>query len=528
MSELCRVKVKIETLSPVVLTAENQSNVMTDSRDSFSGSVLRGVIAGKYIKEQKLKDAHKDPDFRPLFFKELRFVDAYPLAGEAAAYPVPLCVSRDKKGSQFSDFLLERGKPGFKAMKGMAHFRKDGSFTAVSVEKTITLHMSRSTEKERLMGRSFEGGIYNYEAIDAGQSFEGEIIGTGESLNLLLGRLGQEKSWKCRIGRAKWTGYGTCRITVFQEIKPLMEKGISSYEAVFRLQTPLLFNPVIQKNTVESLENVLGEKVHVEEIFGTPVSYDHFVGVWGMRAPRMYGFAAGSVFKIKKEGGWSGEDLVRIMYDGTGLDRVSGFGQFRLWEPKKAYTKKNADQKTSVLPETLTSSAKNIVKQILSRHLIDRVRLWAGEDASSAKLDGKKHALARLEDILGDRTEEPENRLKKLLSNVSEAAKTSKGFKENLKAMRISGTTIYSLLCETGDVEELKDNILAGGHDGKTLKDDLQDSMKPYESLLEKVNLSKEDLCADPAIHYEYCLAFFRHGRKQAAVQERSMDRGNQ
>ena len=62
-------------------------------------------------------------------------------------------------------------------MKGFGAVH-DGTVRCVAVQRGITLHMSRTDLKdgsgmERLAGRSQSGGIYNYEAIAAGQTFEG-------------------------------------------------------------------------------------------------------------------------------------------------------------------------------------------------------------------------------------------------------------------------------------------------------------------------------------------------------------------
>lgn len=56
--------VTIETLSPVVVTAPGSSQLLTASSESFSGTLLRGVLAGKYVSDHKLgTKAHEDENF---------------------------------------------------------------------------------------------------------------------------------------------------------------------------------------------------------------------------------------------------------------------------------------------------------------------------------------------------------------------------------------------------------------------------------------------------------------------------------
>ena len=120
--------VTIKTLSPVVLTAMNNAAVMTESRDYISGTVLRGVLADRFIQKKKLgKAAHKDEEFRELFFGGLRFVDANPVQGGKRAFVLPFSLQKGKipeknaDGAEvLLDILLQEPKAGYKAVKGFA------------------------------------------------------------------------------------------------------------------------------------------------------------------------------------------------------------------------------------------------------------------------------------------------------------------------------------------------------------------------------------------------------------------------
>ena len=190
------LRVTIKTLSPVVLTAMNNATVMTDSRDYISGSVLRGVLASRYIRENNLgKTAHEDENFKKLFFGNLRFVDAYPVKKGKRSFVVPLSLQKGKiaeKNDAGEEFLLDvmqqSPKAGYKGMNGFA-IATSNSIESVSVRKQIKLHMSRARETERVSGHSLDGSIYNYESIEAGQRFEGHIIGEKEALELLINKL---------------------------------------------------------------------------------------------------------------------------------------------------------------------------------------------------------------------------------------------------------------------------------------------------------------------------------------------------
>ena len=69
------MKVRIRTKAPMILSAPGHTSVMTATQDSFSGSVLRGIFATRFIKAAALGNAaHENDDFMRLFYGGLRFV----------------------------------------------------------------------------------------------------------------------------------------------------------------------------------------------------------------------------------------------------------------------------------------------------------------------------------------------------------------------------------------------------------------------------------------------------------------------
>ena len=175
-----KIRVKIETLSPIVLATRTNTTVMTSSHDFFSGTLVRGMLAERYIEAKNLgAQAQEDEDFLGLFFDKLRFVAAYPVRvsdGKRASL-VPASVQRLKDGEAVRDLLSDAPEAGYKTLRGFAVI-EDGGIEKVDVAKNISLHMSRSNVKERqnrereisslerLAGRSRDGAIYNYEAVE--------------------------------------------------------------------------------------------------------------------------------------------------------------------------------------------------------------------------------------------------------------------------------------------------------------------------------------------------------------------------
>lgn len=167
--------VTIETLSPVVVTAPGSSQLLTASSESFSGTLLRGVLAGKYVSDHNLgTKAHEDENFIRYFFSNLRFVTANPTADGKRAMVLPLSLMKAKAVSgdtkPILDLLSDQGQAGYKSLKGLSVV-DGGTIRPVSVKSSMAFHMSRSGDNERLSGHSQDGKVYTYESIDAGQFF---------------------------------------------------------------------------------------------------------------------------------------------------------------------------------------------------------------------------------------------------------------------------------------------------------------------------------------------------------------------
>lgn len=59
-----QISVHIRTLAPVVLSAMSNATVMTESHSYFSGSIVRGIVASRYIRTRGLDEqAEEDETF---------------------------------------------------------------------------------------------------------------------------------------------------------------------------------------------------------------------------------------------------------------------------------------------------------------------------------------------------------------------------------------------------------------------------------------------------------------------------------
>lgn len=125
----------------------------------------------------KIADEAHDKDFRELFFSGLKFLPANPEILGKRSIVLPLSLQSGKAGTDDADKVQnllddEKSRQGYKSFRGFGVL-DGGQFFFARVKTNMFMHMSRSGELERLAGRSLDGQIYNYEAIDGGQSVRG-------------------------------------------------------------------------------------------------------------------------------------------------------------------------------------------------------------------------------------------------------------------------------------------------------------------------------------------------------------------
>lgn len=467
------MKIQIRTKAPMILSAPGHTSVMTATQDFFSGSVLRGIFAARFIEVGALGDAaHEDADFMQLFYGGLRFVDAYPMEPltQTRAIPLPLSMQRSKDGSEMCDLLYDdppRDR-GFKSMRGFAAICGKELYP-VAVKKEIRLHMSRrdlnsdTDAKRRLAGRSLDGGIYNYEAIAEGQSFEGLICGMEEQLHLLRETVGTAP-FTCCAGRSKYTQYGLCEITVIPP-EALETPDLPVGERIcLRLETPFIpfETPLLSHNgkgwdarsMLAEVIAALNEKtsggfslaVGERSIFACANEIDNFVGVWGMRRPRETALGAGTVFAVEKAGDWQPGDMEAmnaVLYGGVGRRTEEGFGQLRLWDGR-GLSCVEAKPPTAVTRE-LCKDSRRIAEQILLAHIIEQIRMLAAEDAEQAcarALPDTRHGFARLENALGMRAQGARERMRELVLHLGKDS----ALEQMLKNVKLAGHPLHAYL----------------------------------------------------------------------------------
>ena len=452
---------------------------------------------------------------------------------------MPASVQRLKDGEAVRDLLSDAPEAGYKTLRGFAVI-EDGGIEKVDVAKNISLHMSRSNVKERqnrereisslerLAGRSRDGAIYNYEAVEKGVRFEGEIFGEDAALESFMAVLG-DASWTAQAGRARHAQYGACRVQLeLVEFVPESVEPDADNRINLRLETPLLAADDLLSSAAAALQQIVdrlnegtagGFSLHAYDpkrsaaqgdventVFADFVEVDNFVGIWGMKRPRAVALAAGSVFAVEKESAWTESDkerLQRLLYDGIGARTEEGFGQLRLWHLQPLSLAKRMQQKErrAVKSPEVRRRAKELLLCAAQRKMV----VYAAEDVQKLTGgEGTAHFFARLDSMW------VHGRTSALREEIcSQKGNASTPFAKKLREVKLNGRSLEELL--------MKANIADMPYNKeRRWKKELGEDLEAFlEDIGELGFLSSTE--AQDELFYAYWHDFFRFARKAAA-----------
>ena len=422
-----QLQISITTKSPLVITAESSSQVLTESKNYISGTIVRGILAEAYRKAQNLgKKAHEDPTFKRLFWGGVQFQGAYPVVAGHRSYPLPQSLMKPKGEGNIINILEAQGEPGYKVLKGLGYIEGEQIHMA-EVDKKIHFHMSRSSESERFAGRSNGGGIYNYEAIGEGQTFEAVIVGEEEDLIHLIQDLELDgHTLSVRVGKAKRTSYGQCDIHfgdiidcetgVNEEWLKTLKEG----KLTIRLDSPFISDTSttgwrcneedsLVQDFVKALQGAIpNQKLTMTKLFTGAEVVRNYVGIWQLHRPDELALGAGSVFTFDCSKDWSDTDMKAlndVLMTGVGGRKEEGFGQIRPWVLQESFKMEsdNIDSKVEVDIVELSDNTKKLMDTIFATMDVEAVRAQAYQDVKNhegqlSKADN--HTFARLENYV--------------------------------------------------------------------------------------------------------------------------------
>ena len=371
-THLLRYRITLTTPVVIPMADGDPNTVMT--RQDVPGSNIWGAAAWHYLSQSNRTP--EDDEFRHAFLDGgLRFLTAYLEADDSEAsneipqrmIPIPHSIRKFKEGEEPVDFVepSPRGEPTKRLDRSYARI-SEGSLETQAVKTELNYHHARA--KNRRIGRALgaeategadSGALFTYEAIQAGQSFQGAVLGSEDDLKNL-------KNWlqegELRIGRSRSAQYGEAEFEWLddapQELNGRVEWDGFVEQQIHDVPDPsnhLIITTLSSLLTVNDYGHPDAHfpKGELAEALGLEASelklcssYTRTEVIGGynshLRLPRQQwpAITPGSVFVFKAEKTLDQECLLKLEHNGLGLRKGEGYGRIavnrqgnlQLWE----------------------------------------------------------------------------------------------------------------------------------------------------------------------------------------------------
>lgn len=324
----------------IILQSENSNPNAISSDNVINGNVLRGALATKLIRQNKIKSiAHKDEIFRNLILSnDVKFSFAFPTYDNELFYPLSMQWQYEKDKNELNCFDIFNETNQNKNLKFKASYT-NSSNNKLEILKEENFHNTRSDEKERIAGKNINGKIFYYQSIKAGTQFTFFITAPISKLEAIDQLIPINNT--IRVGRSKYTQYGELQRVIYDGININPQKTVSANEFVITCLTPLiLFNKNgISEVNVNLIKSYIEDKLLTDNakllklnaaIQPTKVTIQNTQ--WNAGSKTYHAFAIGSTFKIKLDNSISFSE-----FESLGENTNIGFGALRITE----YNNKN-------------------------------------------------------------------------------------------------------------------------------------------------------------------------------------------
>jgi CRISPR-associated protein Csx10 len=410
----------LTTQQPLLATSFQGDPNSDVSYSYIPGSMIRGAIIGRYMKENQLRDLNLEEQIiRDLFFEDesVHYLNAYLESKDRKrqrTLPVSLSWTKDKNSElpkdADGDSMLIYNKASIRKLPDhitpkavqQKFCTVNGTSTYLySIERRINIH----NQRDRSKGRSTKehGEIFRYDAIDVGQTFQSVILCEtdeicGEILKLLQSK---DDIW---LGGSQSAGYGYCKISNVQprdsnwnEVNIPVTKRTSQDNLVITLLSNAILRdeygqPVANPNLIGyEIEKILEitDLPEAKPIYASSENIGGFNRKWGLPLPQMPALSMGSVFVF--EGYSLTEEQIKLLESqGIGERRVDGFGRVAVnWLSESDFQASSPKQVTlSELNSSMDVASQKIASDMTQRILRQNLDALLIKELSSKKLKG--------------------------------------------------------------------------------------------------------------------------------------------
>ena len=238
------------TAPAVIPVADGDPNTVVTRRD-VPGSNLWGAAAWQYLRQTE--NSPEDDAFRHAFLDgDLRFLTAYPEARDPdqpreplqRLTPIPHSIRKFKDNERLVDFVetppASLNRPTKRLDRRYAMIGP-GYLGTQAVRTERNYHHARAP-KDRRIGRALGaevpdgGAFFVYEAVQAGQSFQGAVLGSEADLQKLQDWLAGITS--IMVGRSRSAQYGEATFEWLDEKPGALDESGSEWNGFVKQQEP--------------------------------------------------------------------------------------------------------------------------------------------------------------------------------------------------------------------------------------------------------------------------------------------------
>ncbi|WP_293334380.1 CRISPR-associated protein Csx10 [Microcoleus sp. CAWBG58] len=384
------ITLTLQTQQPILATSFQGDPNSDVSYSYIPGSMIRGAIIGRYMRQHHLSEFDLTNDeVKRLFFdaNSTRYLNAYLLSQEKKrTLPLPLCWFKDKDDElndnssiTVYDFSIDRGDNPETPKSVGEYFwtNKGGVVNLYKDKRRINIHNFRDRQKGRSTDN--QGELFRYDALDAGQKFQSVILcEDGDAITLQMLLVTEPNIW---LGGSQSAGYGHTKIIDLEILNHnhWHEIGIPAEEredndellSITLLSDTLLRNecgqpvadPMLIKQAIEEVLNI--SLPETSNIFAGSTLIGGFNRKWGLPLPQVPALAAGTA--IVFEGIEINESQIKqLEASGIGERREDGFGRIAINGLKKEHF-------IASLPNSSDTSSLPPLKDEVSRLLAEQM-----------------------------------------------------------------------------------------------------------------------------------------------------------
>lgn len=389
------IVITLNNLEPLLATSFRGDPNSDVSYDYIPGSMLRGALIGRYLKQHRLRELDlADAEVTRLFFSDdhTRYLNGYLFNGQRRTLPTPQTWRQEKgaepsssAGLRIFDFGVEYNDElaSPKAVSEQFWCESDGCVYFHKPARRVNIHNQRDRIKGRSSkregNRTSEGEVFRYDALDAGQHFQAVILCEEQDVTAFESLLEQEDIW---IGGSRSAGYGHAKLSYeifqgsneWQEINsPLEDRAESEGIAITLLSHTLLRDewgqPVADPSLLPAaIRAVLGEDILRSDpnIFGGSTLIGGFNRKWGLPLPQVPALVAGTVIVFDSDE-LTSKQIHQLEWQGIGDRRNEGFGRVAI----------NSHMQSSFMVSQLESRVPTTAPAITNEASIEMARRMA-------------------------------------------------------------------------------------------------------------------------------------------------------